>query len=111
MLFNSIEFAFFLPVVFAVFWLLERRSFRWGNAWLLLASMFFYGWWDWRFLGLVLFSGLLDFVAAQAIHRSAAPRRRRAWMWVSLIGNLGVLGFFKYFDFFITSFAQGFTLL
>lgn len=111
MLFNSVEFALFLPIVFGVFWMLERRSFRWGNAWLLLASLFFYGWWDWRFLGLVLFSGLLDFVAALGIARATSRIGRRTWMLMSLVGNLGVLGFFKYYDFFITSFAEAFTML
>lgn len=109
MLFNSIEFALFLPLVFAVFWWAERRSNRAGNAWLFAASMFFYGWWDWRFLGLVLFSGALDYMTGLGIQRTAVPRQRKAWLAVSLIGNLGVLGFFKYCDFFITSFADAFT--
>jgi len=111
MLFNSIEFALFLPLVFAVFWWAERRSYRSGNLWLFAASMVFYGWWDWRFLGLVLFSGVLDFITGLGIQQSSISRRRKAWLAVSLIGNLGVLGFFKYYDFFIISFADAFTFL
>ena len=110
MLFNSIEFAAFLPLVLLLFWPLDRRSHRLGNLWLLAASMFFYGWWDWRFLGLVFFSGALDYVAALRISASSRPAQRKAWLAISLLGNLGSLGFFKYWDFFITAFADAFTL-
>ncbi|MBK9148142.1 MAG: MBOAT family protein [Flavobacteriales bacterium] len=110
MLFNSIEFAAFLPLVLLLFWPLDRRSHRLGNLWLLAASMFFYGWWDWRFLGLVFFSGALDYVAALGIAHAKSPRGRKQWLAASLIGNLGSLGFFKYWDFFITAFSDAFTL-
>ncbi len=111
MLFNSIEFAAFLPLVLLLFWPLDRRSHRLGNSWLLLSSAFFYGWWDWRFLGLVLFSGFLDYVAALGIERAVNSRSRRYWLAASLIGNLGSLGFFKYWDFFTSAFVDAFTLL
>ncbi|MFZ1694256.1 MAG: MBOAT family O-acyltransferase [Flavobacteriales bacterium] len=111
MLFNSIEFSVFLPLVLLLFWRIERWSFKAGNGWLLLASMFFYGWWDWRFLGLVFFSGALDYTAALGIERSPNSRSRKAWLALSLIGNLGSLGFFKYWDFFALSFAEAFTFL
>ncbi len=111
MLFNSIDFAFFLPIVLLVFWALEHRSFKWGNAWLLSASMFFYGWWDWRYLGLVFLSGGLDYLASIRIDRSLDQHTRKAWLGLSVVGNLGVLGFFKYYDFFITAFADGFSFI
>jgi D-alanyl-lipoteichoic acid acyltransferase DltB (MBOAT superfamily) len=111
MLFNSVEFALFLPLVFGLFWLAERIHHRHGNALLLAASLFFYGWWDWRYLSVVFFSGALDYVAALRISASSGPARRKAWLALSLVGNLGSLGFFKYYDFFITAFADGFTLL
>ncbi|MBK9418550.1 MAG: MBOAT family protein [Flavobacteriales bacterium] len=111
MLFNSIEFALFLPIVFGVFWFLERTSYQRGNVWLLASSLFFYGWWDWRFLGLVIVNGSLDFFAAQLLARSRTIPWRRFWMGVSLVGNLGMLGFFKYYDFFVLSFIDAFSLL
>jgi alginate O-acetyltransferase complex protein AlgI len=110
MLFNSVEFALFLPLVWLGFWLLEKRSFRLGNAWLLAASLVFYGWWDSRFLLLVFFSGALDFVAALRIKRAGSAHVRRAWLIISMIGNLGLLGTFKYFNFFLNSFTEAFTL-
>ena len=94
MLFNSIDFAIFLPIVLVVFWALERMSFRFGNAWLFLASMFFYGWWDWRFLGLVFVSGGLDYWASIRIERSRKAQHRKIWLFLSVIANLGLLGFF-----------------
>jgi D-alanyl-lipoteichoic acid acyltransferase DltB (MBOAT superfamily) len=107
MFFNSVEFALFLPVVFGIFWLIERRSFRAGNLWLLGTSMFFYGWWDWRYLALVLLSAGLDYAVALALPKTS---KRGLLLAVSLVGNLGLLGFFKYHDFFVTSFAEAFTL-
>ena len=110
MLFNSVEFALFLPLVWLVFWLMERHSFRAGNAWILAASLFFYGWWDARFLILVFFSGALDFVAALRINSANEKRTKRVWLITSMVGNLGLLGTFKYFDFFLRSFTEAFTL-
>jgi D-alanyl-lipoteichoic acid acyltransferase DltB (MBOAT superfamily) len=110
MLFNSIDFAVFLPIVFAVFWWVERRSFIWGNRWLLASSVLFYGWWDWRYLGLVFLSGALDYWASIRIEGSASDRTRKAFLWLSMVGNLGVLGFFKYYDFFVTAFTDAFTV-
>ena len=111
MLFNSIEFGVFLPVVFLLYWTVFRRSRRLQNVFLFAASAFFYAWWDWRYLGLVFFSAGIDYVVALALERTDAQRRRKALLAVSLITNLGLLGFFKYYDFFITSFNEAFTLL
>jgi alginate O-acetyltransferase complex protein AlgI len=109
-LFNSVEFALFLPLVFLLYWGLFSRSHRQQNAFLLLASMVFYGWWDWRFLGLVFISAVVDFTVALRLDASRSPGRRKLLLAASMIANLGLLGFFKYFDFFLTSFTDSFTL-
>ena len=108
MLFNSIDFAIFLPLVFGAFWLLPNRS-GWQNSTLLLASLVFYGWWDYRFLSLILFSTIVDFTIGQQIHRTNAQGKRKMLLGISLFTNLGLLGFFKYFNFFQNSFVQAFT--
>lgn len=106
MLFNSIEFVVFLPVVFALYWLLQRRSLRWQNALFLAASYLFYGWWDWRFLGLLFLSSAVDFALANVIDKTEDQKARKRWLIGSLVVNLGVLGLFKYFNFFIESAAD-----
>ena len=108
MLFNSIDFAIFLPLVFGAFWLLPKRS-DWQNSILLLASLVFYGWWDYRFLSLILFSTVVDFTIGHQIHRTNAKGKRKMLLGISLFTNLGLLGFFKYFNFFQNSFIQAFT--
>ncbi len=105
MLFNSLVFFQFFAVFYAVYWLTNRRL-RLRNAFLLLASYFFYGCWDWRFLSLIVFSTIVDFVCGAQIHASDDQRRRRLFMTVSVVTNLGLLGTFKYFDFFVSSFAD-----
>ena len=104
MLFNSFEFAVFLPVVFLCYWALQRNNPRAQNVWLLAASYVFYGWWDWRFLGLLLLSSVTDFGIGLALE-DARPSRRRLIVWTSVAVNLSILGFFKYFGFFIDSAA------
>ena len=94
MLFNSVAFFLFLPIVFAIYWAIQR-SLRLQNTFLVLASYIFYGWWDWRFLGLIIFSTLLDYTLSRNMNKVK--------LWLSLIGNLGVLGFFKYYNFFLES--------
>jgi D-alanyl-lipoteichoic acid acyltransferase DltB (MBOAT superfamily) len=103
MTFTSFTFALFLPLVFALYWGLgERRS---QNVLLVLASYLFYGWWDYRFCFLMLFSSVLDFAVGRWLDRIEAPGARRRLLALSICGNLGLLGFFKYFDFFSDSFA------
>ncbi|MEW5721980.1 MAG: MBOAT family O-acyltransferase [Thermodesulfobacteriota bacterium] len=106
MLFNSLEFAVFLPLVLLVYWGALRRSIKWRNLFLLVSSYVFYGWWDYRFLGLIFISSLVDFLAGAAIHRSRKPGRRRLLLALSVSVNLGLLGFFKYFNFFADSCAR-----
>jgi alginate O-acetyltransferase complex protein AlgI len=107
MLFNSLVFGIFLPTVFFIYWYLDRKySLRVQNFFILVVSYIFYGWWDWRFLVLILFSSVIDFTSALRIEQSDDPRKRRFWMGLSLVTNLGMLGFFKYFNFFIDSAAD-----
>ena len=100
MLFNSLDFAVFFLVVYSAYAMLPHRA---QNRLLLVASYFFYGCWDWRFLSLIALSTTVDFFAAQGIDRTDAPRRRRGFLFASMAVNLGILGFFKYFDFFVGS--------
>jgi D-alanyl-lipoteichoic acid acyltransferase DltB (MBOAT superfamily) len=106
MLFNSLPFAVFLPVVFAVYWSLRRAPLRVQNLFVLCASYFFYGWWDWRFLSLIFVSSMVDYLVGLGLSRAGKPSSRRALLTVSLATNLGLLGIFKYYDFFVTSFCE-----
>ncbi len=108
MLFNSIEFAIFLPLIFVIYWGIGSRRVREQNIALLIASYFFYGWWDWRFLGLIAFSTLVDFWVGKSLERIAAPKKRKILLYISLTSNLGLLLFFKYYNFFIDSFVEAF---
>ena len=111
MLFNSLEFAVFLPIVYALYWLLSKYGYQAQNIVLLGASYFFYGWWNWRFLGLIVFSSLVDYGVGLALASTHQTKRRKWWLMLSLSINLGLLLFFKYFNFFIDSFTQAFSLL
>ena len=100
--FVTVAFVLYFTAVFVVYWRLDRR----GQSILLLASsLYFYAQWDWRFLGLIILSALLDFVAGRRVHLATTPRARRGWLLVSLIGHLGILSYFKYFNFFAQSLA------
>jgi alginate O-acetyltransferase complex protein AlgI len=103
MLFDTPIFFVFLLVVVTLYWSLRWRA---QNRVLLLASYFFYGWWDWRFLGLILISTLVDFYCARSIALSSNPVRRKSLLTISVALNLGFLGFFKYFDFFADSLSS-----
>lgn len=106
MLFNSLVFAIFLPIVFLLYWGMQRRSLKLQNMLLLVASYVFYGWWDWRFLSLIFISSIVDYVVGLRLHQEARKRQRTILLLVSLLVNLGFLGFFKYFNFFVDSFAD-----
>jgi D-alanyl-lipoteichoic acid acyltransferase DltB (MBOAT superfamily) len=101
MSFVSLTFFIFLALAFALYWM--RASRLWQNSVVLAASYVFYAWWDWRFCFLMLASSLVDFVAGIAIHRSGAEARRKLYLATALSVNVGVLGFFKYFGFFVDS--------
>lgn len=106
MLFNSIEFVLFLSLVFVLFWGWASRTLSRQNLFLLVASYVFYGWWDWRFLGLIFISSSTDFLVNLQLSQTQEPVRRRLLLAVSLGVNLGMLGYFKYANFFIASFAD-----
>ena len=106
MLFNSVQFAVFLPIVFALYWFVVNRNLRWQNILLLAASYFFYACWDWRFLFLLIFSTLLDYYTGLRMSSAGNQSERTAWFWLSVGVNLGFLGFFKYYNFFAASFAE-----
>lgn len=108
MLFNSVDFALFLPLVFLTYWLLANRSLRLQNFFILIASYLFYGWWDWRFLSLIIFSSVVDFAVGRQLGKTEAPSNRKKWLYLSLATNLSLLGFFKYFNFFVEQFVMAF---
>lgn len=101
MLFTSIEFFVFLPVVFALYWLLNRHT-RWQNLLVVAASYVFYGWWDWRFLLLIAFTSLCSYLSGLIISNG---RWRKAALWGNIVINLAILGLFKYYDFFAAELA------
>ena len=110
MLFNSFEFAAFLPIVFLIYWFVVNKNLKAQNAFLLLASYVFYGWWDWRFLGLIAFSSLVDYFLGIALDEEREERKRKMLLGASLLVNLGLLGTFKYYDFFVESFVEMFAV-
>ncbi|RMH22291.1 MAG: MBOAT family protein [Acidobacteria bacterium] len=103
MLFNSFAFALFLPAVYVLYWSLQGRPLRLQNLLLLVASYVFYGWWDWRFLGLIVLSSATDYLVGLGLAHGDGPRRRRLLLGLSLAVNLGMLGYFKYEGFFVDS--------
>jgi len=106
MLFNSLSFLLFLPIVFAVYWWVNKRGLQLQNGLLLVASYFFYACWDWRFLFLLLFSTALDYFTGIQMVEAKNQGRKKFWFWLSIIVNLGFLGIFKYYNFFADSFAE-----
>ncbi|MRT17769.1 MBOAT family protein [Vitellibacter sp. q18] len=110
LLFNSFSFGLFLPVTLLLYWAVGFKRITAQNVILLLASYFFYGLWDWRFLLLILASSLVDFYAAQAIHSTEKIRSQKFFLYGSILWNLGVLFLFKYYNFFIDEFAVLFHL-
>ncbi|HPI03646.1 MAG TPA: MBOAT family O-acyltransferase [Candidatus Goldiibacteriota bacterium] len=103
MVFNSLEFFILLFVVFSLYWFLKHKH---QNFLLLVASYFFYGWWDWRFLSLLALTSVIDYFCAIWIENSGDEKKRKLILYLSVISNLGVLGFFKYFNFFGDSLAS-----
>lgn len=108
MLFTNAEFGVFYILVFAAYWLLRKERIKAQNLLILVASYVFYGWWDWRFLSLIFLSSLVDYVCSIRIDETEDQRTRKIWMWVSVVFNLGMLGFFKYYNFFVDSFIEMF---
>ena len=111
MLFNSFEFLIFLPIVFWLYWFVFNKNVRVQNILILLASYVFYGWWDYRFLGLILLSTLVDYYSGIAIANASSRRAQKGFLIFSMAVNLGLLGFFKYYNFFVQSWVDLFQAL
>ncbi len=111
MLFNSIEFAIFLPLVFVLYWFVFNKNLKLQNSFILISSYIFYGWWDWRFLSLILVSSFVDYVVGIVLSKEKRVLKRKIALGVSILVNLGFLGFFKYYNFFAQSFVEAFTVL
>ena len=109
MLFNSLDFAIFLPIVFVLYWFVTNHNLKLQNAIIVVASYVFYGWWDWRFLSLILFSTLVDYSIGRRLKNEESWTNRKILLWISIIVNLGFLGFFKYYNFFIDNFVVAFS--
>ena len=109
MIFNSLDFAVFLPIVFTLYWL-SNKSIKIQNLLIVLSSYLFYGWWDWRFLFLVLFSTIIDYSIGVSLLTEENKNKRKILLWLSIIVNLGFLGFFKYYNFFLDNFITAFSL-
>jgi alginate O-acetyltransferase complex protein AlgI len=112
MLFNTLSFALFFSVVFVLYWFVFYKSLKLQNLFLLLASLFFYSCWDWRFTFLLAFSIGLDFYIGKKIYDNVSDTSiKKRWLWLSIILNLSFLGLFKYYNFFIDNFSELFSVL
>ncbi len=110
MLFNSLEFTIFLPIVFILYWLLNNNKPTYQNFFLLIVSYIFYGWWDYRFLSLIAFSSFADYLIGLKMSQTDNKNKRKLLLITSICINIGFLGVFKYYNFFADSFAEAFTL-
>lgn len=99
MLFNSLEFLVYLPIVFILYWFVCNKTLRSQNALILAASYFFYAWWSWKFLFLLAASTFLDYAYGFAV-ASTNRKKAKLFLWLSIVNNLGILGLFKYYNFF-----------
>ena len=106
MLFNSIEFGIFFLIVFILYWFVVNKNLKLQNVLLLLASYFFYGWWDWRFLILLVLISILNYFIGIRIDKNDTDKKKKIWLIVGLIINIGILGAFKYYNFFVDSFID-----
>lgn len=109
MLFNSLDFAIFLPIVFILYWFATNRNLKLQNFLIVIASYIFYGWWDWRFLSLIVFSTLIDYSIGLRLAKEDNQLKRKFLLWTSIGVNIGFLGFFKYYNFFLDNFISTFS--
>lgn len=110
MIFNSIDFAIFLPTVFLLYWFATNNRPKAQNALLLIASYIFYGWWNWRFLSLLILSSSVDYFIGLKLSTTKKEQNRKSLLLISIFVNLGLLGLFKYFNFFLESFVEAFSI-
>lgn len=111
MLFSSIEYIIFFPIVFLLYWMLCQRSKDLQNGLIVIASLIFYGWWDWRFVGLLLFTAFSTFIAGWWMQKEAQNNEKRKWIFIgAIVFNLGMLFVFKYYNFFVQSFIDAFSI-
>ena len=103
MLFNSIEFLFFLPIVFILYWFVFNKNLKIQNLLILVCSYVFYAWWDYRFLSLIFLSTIVDYIIGLNIPKQKSEKNQKLLLWCSVLFNLSVLGFFKYYNFFVDS--------
>ena len=106
MLFNSLEFLIFLPSVFILYWFVFNNNLQHQNLLVVFASYVFYGWWDWRFLSLIFLSTIVDFSVGRRIYLSQTNKIRKIYLFISILFNLSLLGFFKYYNFFVESWVD-----
>ena len=109
MYFNSFEFAIFLPIVFILYWFVTNRNLKLQNFLIVVASYVFYGWWDWRFLSLIVFSSVVDYSVGLGLANQKNLNKRKLLLLTSIFVNIGFLGFFKYYNFFVESFVDSFS--
>ncbi|MEH6535811.1 MAG: MBOAT family O-acyltransferase [Psychroserpens sp.] len=109
MLFNSLDFAVFLPIVFVLYWFVTQRNLKIQNILILVSSYVFYGWWDYRFLALITFSTVIDYLIGLQLAKSEDQSKRKLLLWTSILVNIGFLGFFKYYNFFVDNFVEAFS--
>lgn len=109
MFFNSIDFAIFLPIVFILYWFVFKNNLSIQNLFIVIVSYVFYGWWDWRFLSLILFSTIVDYLVGRRLQKEEKTTHRKVLLWISIVVNLGFLGFFKYYNFFLENFTAAFS--
>ena len=118
MSFNSIQFALFLPLVFLLYWFVfdkfigkSKHQLRLQNAFVVLASYVFYGWWNKHFLVLIFFTSLSSWLSGLLIENAKSERMSKTWMVFNVVVNIGILAFFKYYNFFVSEFCQSFHVL
>jgi len=109
MLFNSLDFAVFLPIVFLLYWFVFNKTKTQQNLLVVVSSYLFYSWWDWRFLFLIFFSTIVDYLVGLALSKEKKEKKRKNLLLISIFVNIGFLGFFKYFNFFLDSFIESFS--
>jgi len=109
MFFNSIDFAIFLPIIFILYWFVANKNLKLQNLLIVISSYVFYAWWDWRFLSLILFSTIVDYLVGIGLSKQENKGKRKILLWTSILVNLGFLGFFKYYNFFLDNFITAFS--